>query len=120
MLRYGEEKVKTFEVTRGDIPVRSVTSTYMIDDETGYIKIKNFGANTYAEMLIALAKLSQEGFSNLVIDFATTLEAIWNQPYRSSTSSCPQTNSSFTLKDVSHPVMSTRVTVRVATRRYRL
>ena len=64
----GDKKVKTFEVTRGDIPVRSVTSTYMIDEETGYIKIKNFGANTYAEMLIALAKLSQEGFSNLVID----------------------------------------------------
>ena len=68
VLRYGQQKIKTFEVTRGDIPVRSVTSTYMIDDETGYIKIKNFGANTYAEMLIALAKLSQEGFSNLVID----------------------------------------------------
>ena len=68
VLRYGDKKVKTFEVTRGDIPVRSVTSTYMIDEETGYIKIKNFGANTYAEMLIALAKLSQEGFSNLVID----------------------------------------------------
>ena len=68
VLRYGEKKVKTFVVTRGDIPVRSVTSTYMIDDETGYVKIKNFGANTYAEMLVALANLQQEGFSNLIID----------------------------------------------------
>ena len=68
ILRYGEKKVKTFEVTRGDIPIRSVTSTYMIDDETGYIKIKNFGQNTYPEMIIALAKLSQSGFSNLIID----------------------------------------------------
>lgn len=40
----------------------------MINDETGYIRIKNFGETTYPEMLIALAKLSQEGFSNLVID----------------------------------------------------
>lgn len=40
----------------------------MLDDNTGYIKIKNFGENTYPEMLIALARLSQEGFSNLVID----------------------------------------------------
>ena len=68
ILRYGEKKIKTFEVTRGDIPIRSVTSTYMIDDETGYIKIKNFGQNTYPEMIIALAKLSQSGFSNLIID----------------------------------------------------
>lgn len=68
ILRYGEKKVKTFEVTRGDIPIRSVTSTYMIDDKTGYIKIKNFGQNTYPEMIIALAKLSQSGFSNLIVD----------------------------------------------------
>ena len=68
ILRYGEKKVKTFEVTRGDIPIRSVTSTYMIDDKTGYIKIKNFGQNTYPEMIIALAKLSQNGFSNLIVD----------------------------------------------------
>lgn len=68
ILRYGEKKVKTFEVTRGDIPIRSVTATYMIDDETGYIKIKNFGQNTYPEMIIALAKLSQSGFSNLIVD----------------------------------------------------
>lgn len=68
VLRYGEKKVKTFEVTRGDIPIRSVTSTYMIDNKTGYIKIKNFGQNTYPEMIIALAKLSQSGFSNLIVD----------------------------------------------------
>ena len=68
VLRYGEKKVKPFEVTRGDIPIRSVTSTYMIDDKTGYIKIKNFGQNTYPEMIIALAKLSQSGFSNLIVD----------------------------------------------------
>ena len=68
VLRYGEKKVKTFEVIRGDIPIRSVTSTYMIDDKTGYIKIKNFGQNTYPEMIIALAKLSQSGFSNLIVD----------------------------------------------------
>lgn len=40
----------------------------MLNDNTGYIRIKNFGENTYPEMLIALAKLSQQGFSNLCID----------------------------------------------------
>jgi carboxyl-terminal processing protease len=32
------------------------------------MRIKNFGENTYPELLIALAQLSQEGFSNLAID----------------------------------------------------
>jgi carboxyl-terminal processing protease len=40
----------------------------MLDEKTGYIRIKNFGENTYPELLIALAQLSQEDFSNLVID----------------------------------------------------
>ena len=68
ILRYGEKKVQHITVTRGEIPTKSVTSCYMLDDESGYIKIRNFGENTYPELLIALAKLSQKGFSNLVID----------------------------------------------------
>ena len=68
VIRYGEKKVRQFTITRGDIPQKSVSAAYMIDEHTGYIKIKNFGENTYAEMLIALAKLSQEGFSNLIVD----------------------------------------------------
>ena len=68
IVRYGEKKVKYFTVTRGEIPQKSITATYMLDDETGYIRIKNFGENTYAEMLVSLAQLSQERFKNLVID----------------------------------------------------
>ena len=68
ILRYGEKNIRHITVTRGEIPTKSVTVCYMIDETSGYIKIKNFGENTYPELLIALAKLSQEGFSNLIID----------------------------------------------------
>lgn len=68
VVRYGQKAVKYFTVTRGDIPQRSITATYMLDKSTGYIKTKNFGETTYPELLIALAQLSQERFSNLVID----------------------------------------------------
>lgn len=68
VVRYGQKAVKYFTVTRCDIPQRSITATYMLDKSTGYIKIKNFGETTYPELLIALAQLSQERFSNLVID----------------------------------------------------
>ncbi len=66
--RYGDKKIHTIVVTRGEIPTKSVTATYLLDDKTGYIRIKNFGENTYPELLIALAKLSQQGFQNLTID----------------------------------------------------
>ena len=68
VMRFGEKKIRQYVVTRGDIPTKSVTATYMLDDETGYIRIKNFGENTYPELLIALAKLAQHNFRSLCID----------------------------------------------------
>ena len=68
VLRYGEKKIREFVVTRGEIPTKSITATYMLDKETGYIRIRNFGENTYPELLIALSRLSQENFRNLTID----------------------------------------------------
>ncbi len=68
ILRNKEKTIRNFVVTRGDIPTKSVTAAYMLNDNTGYIRIKNFGENTYPELLIALAQLSQKGFENLTID----------------------------------------------------
>lgn len=68
VLRYKEKQEKQFVVTRGDIPQKSISAVYMLDENTGYIRIKKFAENTYPELLIALALLSQEDFSNLVID----------------------------------------------------
>ena len=68
VVRYGSKKVHTFTITRGDIPQKSIAATYMLDDKSGYIRVKKFSETTYAELLISLAKLSQSGFTNLVID----------------------------------------------------
>jgi carboxyl-terminal processing protease len=46
----------------------SVTAAYMLDETTGYIRIKNFSDNTYEEVVIALAQLSMEGFEQIVVD----------------------------------------------------
>ena len=68
VLRYGTKKPIEIEITRGEVKTKSIMATYMLDDNTGYIRIKNFGENTYPEMLVSLAELSQYGFKNLVID----------------------------------------------------
>lgn len=68
VMRYGSKKVKEFVITRGDIPQKSIGATYMLDEKTGYVRIKSFGETTYPELLIALAQLSEQGFQNLVID----------------------------------------------------
>lgn len=66
--RYGQAKPVQVNITRGEIPTKSVTAAYMLDEQTGYIRIKNFADNTYPEFLIALADLTNKGFDRLVID----------------------------------------------------
>ena len=66
--RYGEQGVKMFTVTRGDIAVKSVSAAYMLNDTIGYIRVKSFGERTYAEMLAALQSLNIRGADHLVID----------------------------------------------------
>lgn len=68
LIRYGSKTPKFFTVTRGEVPQKSISAAYMLDESTGYIRIKSFGETTYNELLIALATLSQEGFTNLAID----------------------------------------------------
>ena len=66
--RYGSKEVKNYTITRGEVKTKSISATYMLNEKTGYIRIKNFGENTYAEMLVSLAQLANDGFQNLVID----------------------------------------------------
>ena len=66
--RFGEKNVKYFTLTRGDIITKSVSATYMLDETTGYMRIKNFGENTHGEMLASLTNLTVQGAKSLVID----------------------------------------------------
>ncbi len=66
--RHGSTDILYFTVVRSDIPVVSVDAYYMLDDKTGFIHVKNFGEQTYAEMLVALADLNMEGMKQLIID----------------------------------------------------
>lgn len=68
VVRSHQSKPKYFTVTRDNITTRSISCTYMLDKNTGYIRIKNFGETTYQELVNSLSLLSQEGFKNLVID----------------------------------------------------
>lgn len=73
IVRSGETKPLNFTVTRGDVPVQSIDLSYMLDAETGYIRIRSFGETTYAEWLAVLAELSQQGLQRLIIDLRGNL-----------------------------------------------
>ena len=61
-------KTLYFTVTRGDIPIKSVDAAYMIDKNTGYVKVNQFGRNTYDEFVTALSVLKNEGAKRYIVD----------------------------------------------------
>ena len=66
--RRGEEGLIDFTITRDVIPTYSVDIAYMLDSETGYIKLSKFSATTYKEFLKAAKSLKQKGMTRLVFD----------------------------------------------------
>ena len=66
--RQGESGLLTFTIERGNIPVKSVDATYMIDNQWCYIKINKFGETTYPEMLMALAQGMQQTMQGCIVD----------------------------------------------------
>ncbi len=66
--RNSSKKTLTFTIIRDDIPMNTIDVSYMLDDKTGYIKIAQFGKNTYDEFFAALSKLKKDGASRYIVD----------------------------------------------------
>lgn len=67
-LRKGFKDLFEFEIVRGDIPIYSVDVSYMIDDETGFIKVSRFAEQTYKEFMEGMLKLDKAGAKKIIID----------------------------------------------------
>ena len=68
VLRRGVPDLIEFRITRDKIPLYSVDASYMVDKNTGYIKIDRFSSTTLKEFDEALEKLKKQKMQNLIID----------------------------------------------------
>ncbi|GAC1371642.1 MAG: S41 family peptidase [Hymenobacter sp.] len=55
-------------IARSRLPNTSVDAAYLVDDQTGYIKVSRFASNTYDEFKAALTDLRRQGLTRLVLD----------------------------------------------------
>jgi carboxyl-terminal processing protease len=60
--------ILSFNITRDDIPIYTVDTSYMLDDVTGYIKVNRFASTTYEEFMDAMEMLTAAGMERLVLD----------------------------------------------------
>lgn len=66
--RKGVNDLLKFDIERDDIPLYSVDVSYMMDNETGYVKINRFSRDTYNEFMDALSVLKEKGMGKLILD----------------------------------------------------
>lgn len=66
--RHGINEAIPFTIIRDDIPIYTVDAAYMLDSETGYIKINRFARTTYDEFISAMTDLKSKGMSRLILD----------------------------------------------------
>lgn len=66
--RNGMNKPLEFEITRDKIPLYSVSASFMVTDEVGYVYVNRFAETTSKELEAALEKLKSEGMKELILD----------------------------------------------------
>lgn len=66
--RRGQAKLLSFDVTRGDVPIKTVDAAYTAAPGVGYMRITSFGDTTFSEFIAALSKLYNDNANGLIID----------------------------------------------------
>ena len=68
VLRKGVTEPIEFRIVRDNIPIYSIDASYMVDKETGYIRVSRFAMNTDKEFSDAIKSLKKKGMKNLIVD----------------------------------------------------
>jgi carboxyl-terminal processing protease len=66
--REGVEEPLLFTVTREAISTKAVPASFMLDAETGYVRVTDFTQTTSIEFDAALLNLTSEGMKKIVVD----------------------------------------------------
>lgn len=79
VLRRNVKDPLKFTIIRDRIPQHSIDVAYMVDRETGYIKINRFSQTTYEEFKKSLDDLKKQGLKKLVLDLQGNPGGYMNQ-----------------------------------------
>ena len=66
--RRGYDKLIDLEVERDEINIPTVQGAFMIDDATGYVRLRNFSETSSRELRQALRGLDDQGMEQLLLD----------------------------------------------------
>jgi len=68
IFRKGSSGLIEYTITRDKIPLNSIDATFMLNNETGYIKLNRFSKTTMEEFRTSMGQLMESGMKSLVLD----------------------------------------------------
>jgi carboxyl-terminal processing protease len=68
ILRPSSSNPMNLTIERDDIPLTTIDTEYMVDDQSGYVKINRFAATTHDEFLSSVEKLREQGMERIILD----------------------------------------------------
>lgn len=66
--RQGVSEPLNFTIIRDKVPIYSVDTYFMVDDEVGYVRLARFARTSTNEVRNAIAKLKRQGMKRLIFD----------------------------------------------------
>ena len=70
------------DIIRDKIPVHCVDAAFMIDDQTGYLKLSKFTRTTYKEFSEATDRLVSQGMKHLIFDLRDNTGGYFDQAWK--------------------------------------
>lgn len=67
-LTFGAAQTDTVKVIRASVPLYSIDASFMLDDETGFVRLNRFSATTHSEFVEAVESLKKQGMKRLIFD----------------------------------------------------
>ncbi len=90
--RAGYDQPIDIEVPRAEINIPSITASFMVDAQTGYIKVQDFAEHTDRDLGLALGDLKAKGMKRLLLDLRGNPGGPLDQAIRVSNRFLPQTS----------------------------
>ena len=81
VVRPGYPEQLSFTIKRDQIPLNTVIARYMVDDQTGLIKLQRFARTSHEEVRDAIRELRGQGMERLILDLRGNAGGLLEQAY---------------------------------------